>query len=74
MQRFSGFSGLQWNLKNWDWQQRLPDTYEYELPQEYGICCYRTGRHREAILVNDAIMAWPNIPPHFLETAKRISH
>ena len=45
--------------------------YEYELPLEYGICCYWTGRHEEAIRVNEAILATPNVPPDFLETASK---
>ncbi len=45
--------------------------YRYELPLEYGICCYWTGRHEEAIRVNEAILATPNVPPEFLEMARR---
>jgi hypothetical protein len=45
--------------------------YEYELPLEYGICCYWTGLHEEAIRVNEAIIARPNVPANFLETATK---
>jgi glycosyltransferase involved in cell wall biosynthesis len=45
--------------------------YEYELPLEYGICCYWIGKHEEAIRVNDAIIARPNVPANFLETARK---
>jgi hypothetical protein len=45
--------------------------YEYELPLEYGICCYWTGRHREAVRVNDAILARPGVPAEFREAAER---
>jgi glycosyltransferase involved in cell wall biosynthesis len=45
--------------------------YHYELPLEYGICCYWIGRHREAIRVNDAILASPGVPAGFLEAARR---
>jgi hypothetical protein len=45
--------------------------YEYELPLEYGICCYWIGRHEEAIRVNEAIIACPNVPANFLETARK---
>jgi len=45
--------------------------YEYELPLEYGICCYWIGKHEEAIRVNDEIIARPNVPANFLETATK---
>lgn len=45
--------------------------YEYELPLEYGICCYWTGRQEEAIRVNEAIIATPDVPVNFLETARK---
>lgn len=45
--------------------------YEYELPLEYGICCYWTGRHREAVRVNDAILARPGVPLEFRDAAVR---
>lgn len=45
--------------------------YEYELLLEYGICCSWTGRHQEAIRVNEAILALPGVPPNFVETAKK---
>jgi glycosyltransferase involved in cell wall biosynthesis len=45
--------------------------YEYELPLEYGICCYWLGRHEEAIRINDEIIACPNVPANFLETAAK---
>ncbi len=47
------------------------NSYEYELPLEYGICCYWIGKHEEAIRVNDAIIARPNVPANFLETARK---
>lgn len=45
--------------------------YEYELPLEYGICCYWTGRHREAVRINDAILALPDVPVPVREAAER---
>lgn len=45
--------------------------YEYELPLEYGICCYWVGRHREAVRVNDLIAARPGVPVEFREAAIR---
>jgi len=45
--------------------------YEYELPLEYGICCYWLGKHDEAIRVNDAILATPNVSEGFREAAQR---
>jgi tetratricopeptide (TPR) repeat protein len=47
------------------------NVYEYELPLEYGICCYWLGKHEEAIRINDQIIACPNVPPNFLETARK---
>jgi len=45
--------------------------YEYELPLEYGICCYWLGRHREAVRVNDLILARPGVPVEFRDAAMR---
>jgi hypothetical protein len=45
--------------------------YQYELPLEYGICCYWLGEHQEAIRVNQAILATPGVPAAFLEAARR---
>jgi tetratricopeptide (TPR) repeat protein len=45
--------------------------YEYELPLEYGICCYWTGRHREAVRANDLILARSGVPAAFREAAER---
>jgi tetratricopeptide (TPR) repeat protein len=45
--------------------------YQYELPLEYGICCYWLGEHQEAIRVNRAILATPGVPAAFVEAARR---
>jgi tetratricopeptide (TPR) repeat protein len=45
--------------------------YEYELPLEYGICCYWTGRHQEAVRINDAILALPDLPDQIRDLVLR---
>jgi len=43
--------------------------YGYQLPQEYAICCYWIGKHKEAVRVNDAIIACCGVPENYRETA-----
>jgi tetratricopeptide (TPR) repeat protein len=44
--------------------------HAYELPLEYGICCYWLGKHDEAIRINDAILATPDVPESFRDLAR----
>ena len=45
--------------------------YEYELPQEYALCCRAIGKHAEAIRASDAIIAHQNVPEEFLEASRK---
>ena len=45
--------------------------YDYELPQEYALCCCQIGKHDEAIRVNDTIIARADVPEDFREAAKK---
>ena len=45
--------------------------YLWEAPLELGICHYWTGNHKEAIRINDQIIAHPETPKEYKEGAAR---
>lgn len=38
--------------------------YDYLLPMEHAICCHYVGRYEEAIIVNNRILSYPELPNH----------
>ncbi len=45
--------------------------YDIHLPVEYGVSCFYTGRHAEAIAVNNRLLASPALPPQLIDHVTR---
>lgn len=43
--------------------------YDYKIPFEYAICCYWSGRHADAIAVNNQILSTPGVSPEIFDQA-----
>jgi tetratricopeptide (TPR) repeat protein len=45
--------------------------YTHLIRLEYAVACYWTGRHGEAITINDQLLAMPSLAPDLIELARK---